>query len=79
MNWFLPGQSLRARKRRPNGRPASARRRVAGLEQLENRSLLAVLPHGAMPDDTGEYMLGDVRVNVAGGQQSRAARPRLAG
>ena len=63
MNWFLPGQSLRARKR-PDGRPATVRRRRAGLEQLENRSLLAVLPYGAMPDDTGEYLLGDVLVSV---------------
>ncbi|HZL87632.1 MAG TPA: dockerin type I domain-containing protein [Pirellulaceae bacterium] len=34
------------------------------LERLEDRSLLASLPFGAMPDDTGEYMLGDVLVSV---------------
>lgn len=63
MNWFLPGQS-RSMNLRRRARPARARRRVPGLEQLENRSLLAVLPYGAMPDDTGEYLLGDVIVNV---------------
>ena len=63
MNWFLPGQS-RPRNLRHRAQPARARRRVPGLEQLENRSLLAVLPYGAMPDDTGEYMLGDVLVSV---------------
>ena len=41
-------------------------RRGIRLEHLEGRALLAFgdLPFGAMPDDTGEYMLGDVRVNV---------------
>ena len=35
------------------------------LELLETRALLTyAYPFGAMPDDTGEYMLGDVAVNV---------------
>ena len=39
-------------------------RRRALLERLEDRALLTALPYGAYPDDTGEYMLGDVRVTV---------------
>jgi hypothetical protein len=39
-------------------------RRRMWLERLEDRCLLASLPFGAMPDDTGEYMLGDVLVSV---------------
>lgn len=34
------------------------------VETLESRQLLAGLPYGALPDDTGEYMLGDVVVTV---------------
>ena len=34
------------------------------LESLEGRALMAVMPYGAMPDDTGEYMLGEVAVSV---------------
>ena len=34
------------------------------FEPLEDRSLLASLPFGALPDDTAEYMLGDVLVTV---------------
>lgn len=47
-------------------RPAAtaSRPRIVRLEKLENRSLLAALPFGAMPDDTGEIMLGDVAVTV---------------
>lgn len=44
-----------ARQRRP---------RRLQVEPLEGRNLLAALPFGAMPDDTGEYMLGDVHVTV---------------
>ncbi|MDX1946456.1 MAG: carboxypeptidase-like regulatory domain-containing protein [Pirellulaceae bacterium] len=40
------------------------RRRRALVEKLENRDLLTALPFGAYPDDSGEYMLGDVRVTV---------------
>jgi hypothetical protein len=39
-------------------------RRAICVELLEDRALLAALPFGAMPDDTGEYMLGDVHVTV---------------
>ena len=34
------------------------------LEQLETRALMAGLPYGAMADDTGEFMLGNVAVTV---------------
>jgi hypothetical protein len=34
------------------------------LESLEQRTVMTALPFGAMPDDTGEYMLGDVHVTV---------------
>jgi hypothetical protein len=34
------------------------------LERLEDRSLLTALPFGAYPDDSAEYMLGDVQVTV---------------
>lgn len=34
------------------------------MEALDPRAMLAVLPYGAMPDDTGEFMLGDVFVKV---------------
>jgi hypothetical protein len=41
---------------------------VLRVEKLEDRALLTTTPYtypyGAMPDDTGEYMLGDVAVNV---------------
>lgn len=48
-------------------RPAlrnSVRRRLRQWEPLERRDMLASLPYGAMPDDTAEYMLGNVYVNV---------------
>jgi hypothetical protein len=67
MNWPLFGsrswKSSSGAQRR--GRP-KARRRVVRLEQLEGRALLAIgdLPFGAASDDTGEFMLGDVRVSV---------------
>ena len=68
MNWFLPDQSPRARGRsraiKARRCAAEQRRRLPGFEPLESRSLLTVLPFGAMPDDTGEYMLGDVLVSV---------------
>jgi len=34
------------------------------VEALESRQLLASLPYGVLPDDTGEYMLGDIVVTV---------------
>lgn len=43
---------------------AARDRRRAWFECLEGRQLLASLPFGALPDDTGEYMLGDVIVSV---------------
>jgi len=71
MNWSLLGCFRGRTNQRPSQqrvvlRPGARRHRPVGLEQLEGRSLLAFgdLPFGAMPDDTGEFMLGDVRVNV---------------
>src|SRR6185295_5821034 len=42
------------------------RLRSLRLEALETRALLTsyTYPYGATPDDTGEYMMGDVAVNV---------------
>ena len=37
-------------------------RRVTGFERLEDRSLLAAMPFGALPSDTGEFLLGKVAV-----------------
>ena len=52
-----PGNRSRATKNR-----VQARRLL--VESLETRALLTALPFGAMKEDTGEYMLGDVRVTV---------------
>ncbi len=38
--------------------------RRLNCERLEDRRLLSAAPYGAFPDDTGEYMLGDVLVTV---------------
>ena len=46
-------------RRKHRGR---VRRHVA--EFLEPRALLSAAPYGAMPDDTGEFMLGNVDVTV---------------
>ena len=56
----------RAARRRPSARKAKVRRRKCAprVELLEARTVLTALPYGAMPDDTGEYMLGDVYVTV---------------
>jgi hypothetical protein len=72
MNWFLslhPGGKSRAGQRAKatssnRAKRSAARLRKPHLESLETRSLMAALPFGAMPDDTGEYMLGDVFVSV---------------
>jgi hypothetical protein len=42
----------------------SLRNRALRLEFLEARTVMTALPFGATPDDTGEYMLGDVHVTV---------------
>jgi hypothetical protein len=51
-------------RRNTAARPRAARTRVARFESLEARTVMTALPYGAMNDDTGEYMLGDVRVTV---------------
>ncbi len=45
------------------GRGRSARRTLR-CEALESRNLLTATPFGATPNDTAEYLLGDVLVNV---------------
>ncbi len=52
-------QALALRKKRRANKP---RRRRIFFEVLEARTVMA--PLGAFPDDTGEYMLGDVLVTV---------------
>jgi hypothetical protein len=47
----------------PAGRGRAQRRRAA-FEGLEDRRLLAAVPYGAAPDDTAEYLLGDVLVTT---------------
>jgi hypothetical protein len=70
MTWSLfrrPGSAEQRSDRRAPSTPCrrrDARFRVIRVELLEDRVLLAALPFGAMPDDTGEYMLGDVHVTV---------------
>jgi len=51
---------IRARSRRHHSREY----RRLQLEQLETRTVLSGLPLGALPTDTAEYMLGDVRVSL---------------
>lgn len=48
--------------RRKRGAARNVRR--PRVERLEGRFLLSGTPYGAMPDDTGEFMLGDVYVTV---------------
>lgn len=45
------------------GKPSrEQRRRTLAIESLEARALMASLPFGATPDDTGEYLLGRIAV-----------------
>ncbi len=50
------------RRNKKSGREASKRFRRVAFEALEERALLAGLPFGAMPDDTMEFMMGNVVV-----------------
>jgi hypothetical protein len=65
-NLFFVGRPSKAASaparagRQPPARPV----RRAFFEQLETRAVLTALPFGAMTDDTGEFMLGDVAVTV---------------
>ncbi len=54
---------LRARRARVCD-PRDGALRPLTYESLENRNLLSAAPFGAFPDDTAEYMLGDVLVTV---------------
>src|SRR5688572_8506795 len=55
-----PPSALRTRA--PSG--ARGARRLGRFEHLEARNLLTSVPFGATVNDTAEYMLGDVTVNV---------------
>ena len=57
-------------------RQAKRNQRRLMLEGLELRSLMAMLPFGAMPDDTGEYMLGDITVSVVLMESNTSILPR---
>jgi len=54
----------------------SPQRRRLFVEALETRQLLASVPYGAMPDDTGEYLLGDVVVTVVLMDSNSSLAPR---
>ncbi|MCI0537511.1 MAG: hypothetical protein L0Z50_20035, partial [Verrucomicrobiales bacterium] len=60
----------RSSHRRAAGRAArrvlvrGERTRALRVELLEARTVMTALPYGATPDDTGEFMLGDVHVTV---------------
>jgi hypothetical protein len=61
------GLALRTNHQRKldSGKLAAVKRnRALRVESLEPRTMLYAYPFGALPDDTGEYMLGDVAVNV---------------
>src|SRR5436190_17339274 len=65
MKQFFFGRQSPARLRPdPNSAHRRDRARRSFLERLEDRNLLTGMPFGALPDDTAEYMLGDVYVNV---------------
>ena len=65
MKQFFFGRKNSASLRRDDRlKQMRKRSRRSFLERLEDRALLTGMPYGALPDDTGEYMLGDVYVNV---------------
>ena len=72
---------LRGRPRASFNQPARLHRRTHTLaprvEKLEDRNLLATYayPYGAQAFDTGEYMLGDVAVNVVLMESNRDLAP----
>jgi hypothetical protein len=61
--FFGPKSSVRSRRDTDHSHRRNRSRR-SFLERLEDRNLLTGMPYGALPDDTAEYMLGDVYVNV---------------
>lgn len=65
MKQFFFGRKRRTRhSRKTCSQHLLKHARRSFLERLEDRHLLSGMPFGALPDDTGEYMLGDVYVNV---------------
>ena len=67
--WCSGGNSVM--RKRFRGRTSAL-----GFESLESRQLMATLPLGAMPDDTGEFMLGDVAVTVVLMESDSTIAPR---
>jgi len=59
-----PCSVVRVRESRNDFSVSRRRARRLNFEALEDRRLLAAAPFGAFPDDTAEYMLGDVLVSV---------------
>mgnify|MGYP006274053797 CR=1 FL=1 len=57
----MAGSSQQDRRKQ---RKAKLLNGLRGVELLESRRVMAAVPYGAMPDDTGEFMLGDVAVTV---------------
>ena len=60
--WFSLKHPRGRHKKSPRKKIRPVRR--LRVEWLEDRRLLAVTPFGALPQDTGEFMLGDVLVTV---------------
>ena len=60
--WFSLKYPRGRHKKSPRKKSRPVRR--LRVEWLEDRRLLAVTPFGALPQDTGEFMLGDVLVTV---------------
>lgn len=56
-------QQRRSRQRSGPFCRRGVRRRLA-VERLEDRQMLSVIPFGAVPEDTAEYMLGNVSVTL---------------
>lgn len=54
---------------------AGRTRPAARLQALESRALLAGVPYGALAEDTAEYLIGDVHVNVVFMESTGAVDP----
>lgn len=59
---FKPFSHRSTRNRRSIGISRVGRARLCSLEKLEDRRLLAAGPMGALPSDTGEFLLGTIAV-----------------
>ncbi|MCL4201297.1 MAG: dockerin type I repeat-containing protein [Pirellulaceae bacterium] len=63
LNWWM-NVGRKKRGGRLDARTRAGRCAALGVERLEDRRLLTSVPYGALPVDTGEFMLGDVLVTV---------------